>query len=488
MQVQNIAISDGTYRDNKPVVYTYTAHLAVGNQCNNIFTIESGDLLKHIDANLCLRSSSESSVLFSNVKDIFLAPKANFYPRPDLTMAISSGKKVYYGDGRGVILDRLVDSGRLVAQEESINPITNILMEGLNSTNTLSNIEQLTNIKSIIDYVFTKPHLLLSVLLTLRNEGGAQCLFADAGNVPHRNQLILNMSPSRINFADKLHSGTQFGIASYFQYGRRIYKSVFDLDIADYIIISISYYPTVSQGNIERPDIVNYYDPLLDGYKYSVYSFHLWRHSLYGGFAGTVRGTTYVNDGYTLRPECACKALKLQIDAQQQQHFKEGWYAILYFPTAFYMLLLYLAMEVKEHPDKHNNKVINAAINKLEKIKGETDSTFYKKVIKLFVEELGNVFFEILRKGIDYLKIIANYSKNYKNPLQMLWNYCKGIIVVPTHKGIIDRYKIYAPNSNKIDKLRERTNMLTEYIDNSFESTSGIYTQILREEKKFFDN
>jgi len=375
MKLEIVGISNGTGGDGYK---TYTTHLAVGNQCNNIFTINRRDLLKHIDANLCLRSSSDTSVSFSSVKDIFLAPKANFYPRPDLTVAISSGKKVYYGDRKGVVLDKLMGNNGLVVQEERMNPITNILMEGLNSTNTPNSIEHLTNIKSIIDYVFTKPHLLLSVLLILRNEGGAQHIFDDAGNVPHRNQLILNMSPSRINFADKLHSGTQFGIASYFHYGRRIYKSVFDLDIADYIITSISYYPTISQGDIERQNIATYYNSLLNDHRYSVYSFHLWRYSLYGGFAGVLRGTDYANKGYDIRPECACKAMKLQIDAQNQKSFKKGWYAVLHFPTAFYILLLYLAIEVKEPPDKHDNKVIKTAIGELRKIKDETGSTFIK--------------------------------------------------------------------------------------------------------------
>jgi hypothetical protein len=484
MRLQTIAISNGNGGNAYDV---YTAHLAVGSQCQGIFNINGDDLLQHVEANLCLRSSSNSSVLFRSVKDIFLAPRADFFPRPDLTTAISGNQTFKYGNGNGAVLDKLMNGNQLFAQAKRANPIMNILMEGLNPTDNPDNITRLSNIQSIIDYVFSKPHLLLSVLLILRNEGGAQHLFTDAGNVPHRNQLILNMS--RTNFVDKLHSGTQFGIASYFHYERRIYKSVFDLDIADYIITSISYYPTVSQGDIERHHIVNYYNSLLNNYRHSVYSFHLWRHSLYGGFAGVVGGSGYVSNGYDLRPECACKALKLQIDAQGQKNFKKGWYAVLYFPTAFYILLLYLAMEKPNLP--HDNKVVNEALSKLNKI--ERESAFYKKFIKPFTEEIGDgMFSEILREGIQYLNIIAKSSKDYQNPIQMLWNYCKEIIVVPTHNKIVKRYEKYASDSVKITKLRNRLNTVTEYIDNKFKPTNSsineLYVQILREEQKFFNN
>ena len=485
MKLETVAISNGKGGGEYD---TYTVYLAQNNNCGNAFTIYNGDLLYHIDAKLCLRSNKDSSILIKSVAEIFLAPQANFFPIPGVTKAVAGGKEYPYGNGRGIIQEQLIENNRLIKQAESENPITTILMEGLNSSNPLNSIEQLSNIKSIIDYVFSKPHLLLSVLLILRNEGGAQHYFADAGNVPHTNQLILNMHHTRTNFADKLHSGTQFGIASYPHYGRRVYKSVFDLDIADYIIISISYYPTVSQGDIGYQDIVRYYDSKLNDYRYSFYSFHLWRHSLYGGFAGVVIGSGYSTNGYALRPECACKAMKLQIDAQSQQVFKKGWYAVLHFPTAFYILLLYLAMEL---PDKqHNNKTVREALDKLNNI--ENNSPFYQKVIKRFADEIGEeVLREILKAGIDHIKSMTN-NFQYKNPLQMLWNYCKEIIVAKTHNKIINRYQEYAPNSNKIPKLKERLRIVTEYIDNEFKSINNrldnLYNQILREEKKFFDN
>ncbi len=494
MQIQSIAISRGNYENGEPVVHVYTPYLAMNNGCSTQFTVPSGDLLKHIDAKLCLRSSSDSSVVTTSVKDIFLAPRADFFPRPDLTIA-SASRRIKYGNGRGTVLEELIKNGRLVAQHDPPNPIINILMEGLNPPNSSNSIEHLQQIRNIMDYVFSKPHLLLSMLLILRKEAGDQHLFADAGNVPHRNQLILNMSSERVSFVDKLHSGTQFGIASYYHYDRKIYKSVFNLDIADYIIISISYYPTVSHSNINYETIRSYYDSLLDGYRYSVYSFHLWRYSLYGGFAGAVIGSGYANDGYTLRPECACKALKLQLDAQTQQEFKEGWYTALHFPTAFYMLLLYLAMEKSNSP--HDNKTISEALNKLSKIEDEehNNSLFYKQVIKRFTDEIEkSTFYNIVKRGVRYImdtKAVVDRSR-YQNPLQMLWNFCKEYIVIRTHDKIINRYERHI-NSNdssvsaKINALRSRIKVVTDYIDSKFAAIDQLYKQILLEEKKFFE-
>jgi hypothetical protein len=488
MKLHNIAISNGTHDINgNPVFTTYTVHLNVNNQCNQDFTINSGDLLHYRTAKLCLKAPN-SSTLVKSVSEIFLAPQANFFPRPDLTIAMLGNKSIQYGNGWGTITEKLIHNNSLVAQAEPQNAITDILMEGLTSSTPPGDITQLRDTQRIIDYVFENPHLLFSVLLILRTEGGSQHIFRDAGNVPHRNQLILNVS--RNNFADKLHSGTQFGIASYHHYHRRIYKSVFDLDVADYIIESISYYPTVTYGNVTYSDIANYYNSRLGGYRYSVYSFHLWRYSLYGGFAGVVRGTNYANNGYELRPECACKALRLQIDAQSQTHFKKAWYAILYFPTAFYILLLYLAMEKQN--DKHDRSTIGKALEKLRKIENEKDSPFYKKVIKRFTDELGeDVFFEILRKGISFIQstkeaVDQSRDPNYQNPLQMLWYYCKRIIVNKTHEEIIKRYREHDPNSDKIPKLKRRLDIVTNYIDEKFKSIKGLYEQMLSKEQEFF--
>ncbi len=512
MQIQQIAISRGTYSgegsNRKPVVEVYTPYLAMNNGCSKAFTVSTGDLLLHMDAQLCLRSSSDSSVLRTSVNEIFLAPRADFFPRPDLTIAVSGDRRIYYGNGRGAVLEELIKNGRLIAQPEAPNPIMNILMEGLSLPNGPNSIEQLNNIRNIIDYVFSKPHLLLSVLLILRNEADDQHLFADAGNVPHRNQLILNMSPERTSFIDKLHSGTQFGIASYYHYDRQIYKSVLNLDVADYVITSISYYPQVLHSNINHNSIYNsirnYYDSLLGDYRYSVYSFHLWRHSLYGGFSGVVRGSRYASEGYTLRPECACKALKLQIDAQTQQEFKKGWYAVLHFPTAFYILLLYLAIEKPN--SQHDSKTINEALNKLQNIKEDKNSSFYKRVIKRFTDEIGEDFFyESLRRGINDIIAIkrAVERSKYQNPIQMLWNFCKEYIVIKTHNAIINRLQRYSnPNdqnaTRKINATKNRINLITEYINNKFNSISSmnnefnsissLYNLILEKEKQFFDS
>jgi hypothetical protein len=492
MILQNVAISDG-----QSSVKKYTVYLATNNIYNGtFFNITYGDLLKHSHAKLYLSDSSTSSVIIKGVDEIFLAPRADFFVRPDLTTLSDGVTK--YGEGYGAVTDRLIyESGRL-AEHAPQNPITNILLEGLNSPNIPNRIEDLSNIRNIIDYVFSKPHLLYSFLLILRNEGGAQHLFADKGNVPHRNQLILNMARERELFVNRLHSGTQFGIASYFHYDRGIYKSVFDLDIADYIVISISYYPMVSHSGVTYDAIRSYYDSRIGDYRYSVYSFHLWRHSLYGGFAGVVRGSIYASDGYTLRPECACKALLLQIDAQTQQTFKEGWYAVLYVPTAFYILLLHLAMEAPN--SKHDSKAINEALKRLNNIENEKDSLFYKKVIKRFTDEIReDLFFQILKSGIRYIKdmkLIVDRSnhKDYQNPLQMVWNFCKARFLLDTHKAIIDRYKNYARTNNannevtrKINRLESRLNIVTSYIDNKFKSIGNIYDMILREEQKFFD-
>jgi len=495
MKLQNLAISNGTYSNNKPVVDNYTVYLAENNACSSkIFTIMHGELLLHIDAKLCLKKSSGLSALIKGVDEIFLAPRADFFPRPGLTTAKSGGETIKYGDGRGAVTEELIRNNSLVASHAAQNSITNILMEGLESPNLPNSITELTNIRNIIDYVFSKPPLLFSVLLILRNEAGDQCLFADAGNVPHRNQLILNMS--RELFIDKLHSGTQFGIASYFNYARGIYKSVFNLDIADYIIISISYYPTVSNSGVSYATIRNYYDSLLGDYRYSAYSFHLWRHSLYGGFAGVVRGSGYTNDGYKLRPECACKALKLQIDAQTQQIFKEGWYAVLHVPTAFYMLLLYLAMEKPN--SKHDNKAIDEALKKLNNIQSNRDTLFYKKFIKPFTDELGEtLFFEFLKSGIrdiiDMKRLVDRSDyRDYENPLQMVWNFCKVSFLLRTHNKIIDRYQNYATRdqrfATKVNALKKRIDIVTNYIDDKFKSIGGLYNTILREELRFFDS
>jgi hypothetical protein len=489
MKLQNIAISNGTHDSNgNPVFTTYTAY--IDERAGKFLEIYRDDLLYHIDVNLYLRSSSNSNALTKSVREIFLAPRADLFPRPDLTNAILGSERIRYGNGQGTVTEKLIENNRLIAHAEPQNDIINILMEGLTSSAPPGDITQLNDTKRIIDYVFEKPHLLFSILLILRTEAGSQHLFRDAGNVPHRNQLILNMSSNRSSFADKLHSGTQFGIASYFHYGRRIYKSVFDLDVADYIIISISYYPTVTHGNVTYSAITNYYDSRLGDYRYSVYSFHLWRYSLYGGFAGVVGGTNYANNGYELRPECACKALRLQIDAQSQKHFKEAWYAILYFPTAFYILLLYLAMEKQN--DKHDRNTIDNALKRLSQIEKEKDSPFYKKVIKRFTDELSERdFFHILKEGISFIQrtkeaVDRSRDPNYQNPLQMLWYYCKRIIVDKTHKEIIKRYRNHAPGSNKIPKLERRLDIVANYIDEKFKSIKSLYDQILQEEQKFF--
>ena len=494
MILQNIAISNGNSS-----VKEYTVCLANNNACSNtFFNITYGDLLLHRNAKLCLRNSSASNVLIKGVDEIFLAPRADFFVRPDLTILSNSTTK--YGNGYGAVTQELIRNNELVASPAPQNSTTNILMEGLEPPNPpASSITELTNIRNIIDYVFSKPHLLYSVLLILRNEGGAQHLFADQGNVPHRNQLILNMVRERELFVNRLHSGTQFGIASYFHYDRGIYKSVFDLDIADYIIISISYYPTVSYSGVTYDTISRYYDSRIGDYRYSVYSFHLWRHSLYGGFAGVVRGSGYADDGYTLRPECACKAMQLQIDAQTQLVFKEGWYAVLYVPTAFYILLLYLAMEAPN--SKHDSETINQALRRLSNIENKEDSLFYKKVIKRFTEEIRKeLFFQILKSGISYIrdmKLIVDRSnhRDYQNPLQMVWNFCKARFLLDTHASIINRYRSYTDTNNanneatiKINRLKNRLNIVTNYIDNKFKSIGDIYDRILREEQKFFDS
>jgi len=490
MILQNIAISNGNFS-----VKNYTVYLAANNACSSkFFEITYGDLLRHRNAKLCLRDSSASNVLIKGVDEIFLAPRADFFVRSDLTTLSNSTTK--YGNGYGAVTQKLIHNNVLVARSDPQNSITNILMEGLESHNPPNSITELTNIRNIIDYVFSKPHLLYSVLLILRNEGGAQHLFADGGNVPHRNQLILNMARERELFVNRLHSGTQFGIASYFHYDRGIYKSVFDLDIADYIIISISYYPTVSHSGVTYDTISSYYDSRIGDYRYSVYSFHLWRHSLYGGFAGVVRGSSYTNDGYTLRPECACKAMQLQIDAQTQQVFKEGWYAVLYVPTAFYILLLYLAMEAPNK--KHDSRTINEALQRLNNIENHKDSPFYKKVIKRFTDEIReDIFFKILKLGTSYIrdmKVVVDRSnhRDYQNPLQMVWNFCKARFLLDTHKEIINRYRSYARTNNevtnKINRLENRLNIVTNYIDNKFNSIGDIYDKILREEQKFFDS
>ncbi len=497
MKLQNLAISNGTYSNNNPVVDNYTVYLAENNACSSkIFTITYGELLLHIGAKLCLKKSSDSSALIKGIDEIFLAPRADFFPIPGLTKATSGGETIKYGNGRGAVAEELIRNNSLVARHDPQNSITNILMEGLESPNPPNSITELTNIRNIIDYVFSKPPLLFSVLLILRNEAGDQCLFADAGNVPHRNQLILNMSRERELFIDKLHSGTQFGIASYFNYDRKIYKSVFNLDIADYIIISISYYPTVSNSDVSYDTIRNYYDSLLGDYRYSAYSFHLWRHSLYGGFAGVVRGSGYANDGYTLRPECACKALKLQIDAQTQKIFKEGWYAVLHVPTAFYMLLLYLAMEKPN--SKHDNKAIEEALTKLNNIQSNINTLFYKKVIKPFTDELGeDSFFQFLKLGIRdiiYMKRLVDRSdyRDYENPLQMVWNFCKVRFLLRTHDKIIDRYRNYLTRdqrfATKVNALERRINIVTNYIDDKFKSIDSLYNTILQKEQRFFDS
>jgi hypothetical protein len=112
MILQNIVISNGGSSVKK-----YTVYLATNNTCSGkVFNITYGDLLQHRDAKLCLRDSSASNFLIKGVDDIFLAPRADFFPRPDLTTAISSNSTTKYGNGYGAVTEELIRDNQLVAQ------------------------------------------------------------------------------------------------------------------------------------------------------------------------------------------------------------------------------------------------------------------------------------------------------------------------------------------------------------------------------------
>jgi hypothetical protein len=301
---------------------------------------------------------------------------------------------------------------------------------------------------------------------------------------------MINMEINRQRFWDKLHSGTRFGIASYYLYAKRIYKSVFKLDIGDYIVISVAYYPLVKPpetNDVGLSDILSYYNNRIGDYRYSIYSFHLWRHALYGGFAG-VAGGDYYNNGYTLRPECACRAFKLMLDAQQQPEYKKAWYHVLVYPTAFYLLLLFLATTKSNEP--HDKVVTEKAINELRiifkeenNIESKIQNEEYKKIVRRFIEEIGKGDLKtIMQEGLTSVWWNSKEVPNYDNPIQMLWKYCMNKIVKPVHQ------KTKSDISD--DVLSRRMSELEEYINNKIESiksNSEIYRQILQKELQFFN-
>jgi len=474
--LEKVAISNGTHNnEGQPVVTIYTVYASADSKQPGVFV--GADLLWSKDRVLYLKpeNDSSSSPISIKVSDLFFAPKASFFLVTDMNEAnwakqIKDGmvpdpsKKSYYCNRRNAVKLELMRGSSIASQAPEANPITNLL-------NNSADVQQ------VIDFVFSKPPLLFSVAAILRNEDGDQHLFADAGNAPHQYQLIKNMEPNRQNYSDKLHSGTRFGIASYYLYAKRIYKSVFKLNIGDYIVISIAYYPVVNPpetNNVTLGNITGYYENLigdLENYRCSIYSFHLWRHALYGGFAGVVGGDYYSN-GYKLKPECACKAFKLLLDAQTQPDFKRSWYHVLYYPTAFYLLLLYLATT---RSDKlHNKGVVNSAINELKGIFSGSDiekriqNDNYKKIVRKFIDEIGVRHLRIImQEGLNYILINSNALSDYDNPIQMLWKYCMEKIVTKVQPG----------NAT-----------IENYLNNKIQATNSIYQKILQRELQFFNS
>lgn len=480
--LEKVAISNGTYDGGKPVVITYNVYQLPNSQQPGIKI--NCDLLHCINTTLYLRpenSTSNSSPININVRWLFIAPNASFFlitnmntakwlnPQPML------GPDPKYCNGSNPVKLELIRDNRLVIQAPAQNRITDLL-------------NSLTDVKQVIDYVFSKPPLLFSVAAILKNEAGDQCLYSDGGNAPHPYQLIKNMEQNGQNFWDKLHSGTRFGIASYYLYAKRIYKSVFKLDVGDYIVLSIAYYPVVKPpetSDVGLGDITGYYNSLIGSvpqYNCSIYSFHLWRHALYGGFAGVVGGD-YSQRGYTLKPECACKALKLLIDAQKQMEFKNAWYHVLYYPTAFYLLLLYLATT---QPDQiHDKSKTQKAINDLKRIFSsnrvleDIQNDTYKNIVKRFFDEVGEREMKtIMLEGLQNVLVTSQSVNSYTNPIQMLWKYCM--------KHIVKR--VHDKNRTNYGDLGYRMKNIEEYLNNKINNTDNIYKQTLQRELQFFNS
>ncbi len=471
--LEKVAISNGTHDNNgKPVVITYNVYESANSEQPGVFV--GADLLwsKNLQLYLKRENNINSPTISIKVSELFLVPKASFFLVTDMNRAnwavqTETGlkpvpsKESYYCRGSTPVKSELMRRNSLVTQAPPANPITNLL----NDT---------TQVKQVIDYVFSKPPLLFSVAAILRNEAGDQHLFADAGNAPHPDQLRINQNLQ--NDENKLHSGTRFGIASYYLYAKRIYKSVFKLDIGDYIVISIAYYPVVNPpetNDVKIEHIRGYYDNLIgnsENYSCSIYSFHLWRHALYGGFAG-VADRDYYNNGHKLKPECACKAFKLLLDAQTQAEYKRSWYHVLYYPTAFYLLLLYLATTKPNEP--HNNATISTAINDLMGIFGAIEvekkiqNDTYKKIVRKFIDEIGEDHLKIImQEGLVYVKGNSNAVKKYDNPIQMLWKYCMEKIV---------------------SKVRPGNSVIEEYLNGKIKNTNETYQRILQRELQFFN-
>jgi hypothetical protein len=147
---------------------------------------------------------------------------------------------------------------------------------------------------------------------------------------------------------------------------------------------------------------------------------------------------------------------------------------------------------------KHDNKAIDEALKKLNNIQSNRDTLFYKKFIKPFTDELGEtLFFEFLKSGIrdiiDMKRLVDRSDyRDYENPLQMVWNFCKVRFLLRTHNKIIDRYQNYATRdqrfATKVNALKKRIDIVTNYIDDKFKSIGGLYNTILREELRFFDS
>jgi hypothetical protein len=472
--LEKVAISNGTHNNTgQPVVTTYNVYNSADSKQLGVFL--KADLLWSRNSVLYLKpenDSSNSSPISIKVSDLFFAPKASFFLVTDMNRAnwaITTGNEMkpgaqvsYYCNGRNPVKSKLIQGGNIVEQAPAANSITALLNDE-------------AQVKQVIDYVFSRPPLLFSVAAILRNEDGDQHLFADGGNAPHPYQLVINQS--RQNDSDKLHSGTRFGIASYFLYAKKIYKSVFKLNIGDYIVISIAYYPVVNPpetNDVTLDNITGYYNNLignLENYKCSIYSFHLWRHALYGGFVGVVGGDYYSN-GYKLKPECACKAFKLLLDAQTQADFKGSWYHVLYYPTAFYLLLLYLA--TTKSNQKHNKGETHNAINDLMRIfsasnvEEEIQNNTYKKIVRKFIDAMGERDLKIImKKGLQYVRSNSELLKDYDNPIQMLWTYCMKKVV---------------------GKVETRNNAIENYLNNKIQATNSIYQQILQREVQFFND
>jgi hypothetical protein len=471
--LDKVVISNGTHNNRQPVVTTYNVYASTNSQQPGVLV--GADLLwsKNLQIYLKREDAITSPLISTNVSELFLAPKASFFLVTDMNKADwavpgenglrpDPSRVSYYCNSRNAVKLELMRGNRIIEQAPEPNPITNLLNNS-------------ADVQRLIDYVFSKPPLLFSVAAILRNEAGDQHLFADAGNAPHPYQLKINQN--RQNYSDKLHSGTRFGIASYYLYAKRIYKSVFELNIGDYIVISIAYYPVVNPpetNDVTIDHITRYYNNLisdLENYKCSIYSFHLWRHALYGGFVG-VAGGDYYNNGYKLKPECACKAFKLLLDAQTQAEYKRSWYHVLYYPTAFYLLLLYLATTKSDKT--HNKVVVNNAINELMGIFSESDiekqiqNDTYKKIVRKFIDKIGVRDLRIImQKGLTYIRANSNALSGYDNPMQMLWKYCM---------------------ENIVERVQPRNNTIEGYLNNKIKDTDRIYRQILQRELQFFND